>query len=101
MKTFKFSFLLVSDKDFYGERHDPLLLENQASSMITGIYIKEKYFAQIEDLVNQLPSGVRDEFMQIYNSKLWYVNPPDGWFFFLALKNQTSLQRGFLLPGER
>lgn len=42
----------------------------KANPELHPINIKEKYFAQIEDLVNQLPSGVRDEFMQIYNSKL-------------------------------
>jgi len=32
--------------------------------------IKEKYFMQIDELVNQLPSGVRDEFIRTYNAKL-------------------------------
>ena len=31
--------------------------------------IKEKYFMQINDLINQLPSGIRDEFMQAYSAK--------------------------------
>lgn len=38
MKALKFSFLLVSDKYFHSEQHVLLLPENQASSMITGIY---------------------------------------------------------------
>jgi hypothetical protein len=40
MKTFKFIFLLVSDEDLHDGQRDLLLLKNQASSIITGIYPK-------------------------------------------------------------
>ncbi|MEF6628631.1 hypothetical protein ACVWC7_24130, partial [Escherichia coli] len=40
MKAFKFSFLLLSNEYFHVGQHDLLLLKNQASSMITGIYLK-------------------------------------------------------------
>ncbi len=39
MKAFKFSFLLLSNEYFHVGQHDLLLLKNQASSMITGIYL--------------------------------------------------------------
>lgn len=38
MKAFKFSFLLLSNEYFHVGQHDLLLLKNQASSMMTGIY---------------------------------------------------------------
>lgn len=41
----------------------------QANPDLHTMNIKEKYFAQIEDLVNQLPSGIRNEFMRSYNAK--------------------------------
>lgn len=41
----------------------------QANSELDPENIKEKYIAQIDDLVNQLPSGIRDEFMRTYNAK--------------------------------
>ena len=31
--------------------------------------IKEKYSTQITELVNQLPSGIRDEFLRVYDAK--------------------------------
>lgn len=42
----------------------------QANPELAHENIKEKYIMQIDDLVNQLPSGIRDEFMRTYNSKL-------------------------------
>ncbi|MEE7653913.1 hypothetical protein V3N80_26980 [Raoultella planticola] len=41
----------------------------QANPELDPENIKEKYFMQINDLVNQLPSGIRDEFMRTYNAK--------------------------------
>ncbi|MBA7854105.1 zinc ribbon domain-containing protein [Enterobacter sp. RHBSTW-00901] len=32
--------------------------------------IKDKYSEQITDLVNQLPSGIRDEFMRVYDANI-------------------------------
>ncbi|HBQ5903525.1 TPA: zinc ribbon domain-containing protein [Klebsiella pneumoniae subsp. pneumoniae] len=32
--------------------------------------IKNKYREQINDLMNQLPSGIRDEFMRVYDAKI-------------------------------
>ena len=55
MKAFKFSFLLLSNEYFHVGQHDLLLLKNQVSSMITGIYtilasslISGSVFAQTE-----------------------------------------------------
>ncbi|HCH7897831.1 TPA: zinc ribbon domain-containing protein [Raoultella ornithinolytica] len=41
----------------------------QANPDLDAVNIKEKYITQIDDLVNQLPSGIRDEFMRTYNAK--------------------------------
>lgn len=41
----------------------------QANPGLHPMNVKEKYIAQIDDLVNQLPSGIRDEFMRTYNAK--------------------------------
>ncbi|MFQ7906471.1 hypothetical protein ACIMN3_24410, partial [Escherichia coli] len=48
MKAFKFSFLLLSNEYFHVGQHDLLLLKNQASSMITGIYQFDIYEKSID-----------------------------------------------------
>ncbi|WFX49517.1 zinc ribbon domain-containing protein [Klebsiella michiganensis] len=41
----------------------------KANPGIHPMNIKEKYSAQITELVNQLPSGIRDEFLRVYDAK--------------------------------
>ena len=63
MKAFKFSFLLLSNEYFHVGQHDLLLLKNQVSSMITGIYrvnyIRGREQNNVALPVNAFPEAVK------------------------------------------